>query len=135
MDPFDSSTPTRLLGLALVGIGLIALVETAAASLLARSLEIGWAVLLLPAGLGLARGDARWAPPLLRVMQVWAVFSAGIVVLATFLPEVPFFADGAPLDMTAGARAVVVGSALAEAALWVGVLDLGRRLVAVQPTA
>ena len=119
----------RLVGLALVGVGLIGLLDAATSSVVARSLQVGWAVLLVPAGLGLARGNAAWALPLLRVMQVWAVVAAGVVVLAAFAPRVPFLADG--VEVGAWGRALVVVTAVVEAALWVWVLGLGRRLAAL----
>ena len=117
---------TRLVGYALIGIGLIGLIDAAAVSVLARSVQIGWSVLLLPAGFGLVRGNTGWVRPLLRVMQVWAVAVACVVTLAAFSPNVPFLADS--VEVAGWGRVVIEVTALAEAALWVWVLGLGRRL-------
>lgn len=130
MSDSNSALAIRLVGLALIGVGLIGLVEATAVTLLARSLQVGWAVLLVPAGFGLLRGNARWVLPLMRVMQGWAIAATTIVVLAAFAPSIPFLAEG--VEVAGWGRAVVVATAVAEAALWVWVLGLGRRLAALQ---
>ena len=106
--------PVRLVGLALVAVGLVEVVGLVAGPLLTGEGRLGAGLLALPAGALLLQGRTAWVRPALRLAQAVPVTVAG----------------GGAADLGPGLRALAAVLVLAQGALWVWALDLGGRLVA-----
>ena len=132
----DATPPrtVRLVGLALVGIGLVEVVGLVAGLVLAGEGRFDTNLLALPAGALLLQGRTAWVRPALRVVQVVVVVVAAFVVLAVLGTSVPFDVAGGAADLGEGGRAFAVVLTLAQAALWLWLLSLAARL-ALPPEA
>ena len=123
--------PVRLVGLALVAVGLVEVVGLAAGPLLTGEGRLDAGLLALPASALLLQGRTAWVRPALRLAQAVVVGLAVVSVAALLgLVAVPVtVAGGGAADLGPGLRALAAVLVLAQGALWVWALDLGGRLV------
>lgn len=127
------TNPTRLLGLALVAIGLAEFLGFIVEPLFTRRAELDLAILGLPAGAALLLGRTAWIRPALRALQV-VVAAVTLLIVAALLGALPIPVR-AETDLHGGYRVVAVALLIGQGALWVWALGLGRRLVATRDAA
>ena len=128
--------PIRLVGLALAGIGTLELAGLVAGPLLTGEAHLTTTLCALPAGLALLSGRTGWVTPAVRVVQALVVVVAALGVAALFGAgfSFPVTAYGNATDLAGGGERALAGAlAAGQAALWVWVFELGRRLVASEP--